>query len=71
MIDKLTQQELEQWAIWNARNKFCFGKTQWHPEQILRGYWFSSGVSEIERSTSVEWWALSVVGALSSTCSAV
>ena len=36
MIDKLTQQELEQWAIWNARNKFCFGKTQWHPEQILR-----------------------------------
>ena len=36
-----------------------------------RGYWFSSGVSEIERSTSVEWWALSLVGALSSTFSAV
>ena len=33
MNDKLNQQELEQWAtvswaIWNARNKFCFEKTQ-------------------------------------------
>ena len=41
MNDKLNRQELEQWAkvswaIWNARNKFCFEKTQLHPEQILR-----------------------------------
>ena len=33
MNDKLNQQELEQWATvswatWNARNKFCFEKTQ-------------------------------------------
>ena len=26
----------EDWAIWNARNKFCFEKIQPHPEYILR-----------------------------------
>ena len=41
MVVKLTQQELEHqatvaWAIWNARNKFCFEKVKWHPEYILR-----------------------------------
>lgn len=37
---KLETQELERWAviswaIWNARNKFYFEKTQPHPRQIL------------------------------------
>ena len=25
------------WAIWNARNKFCFKKIQQHPKAILAG----------------------------------
>jgi len=25
------------WAIWNARNKFCFEKIQRHPKAILEG----------------------------------
>ena len=37
----LTRTELEQWAIvswaiWNARNKYCYVDTQAHPESILR-----------------------------------
>ena len=40
MIRRLTQDELEQWgmimwAIWNARNKYCFEDIQTHPESIL------------------------------------
>ena len=41
----LTRTELERWAIvswaiWNARNKYCFVDTQAHPESILRSALF-------------------------------
>ena len=40
MEDKLTGKEMEVWAmvawsIWNARNRFCFEKTQSQPGDIL------------------------------------
>ena len=40
MVDKLECDELEKWAtvswaIWTARNRFYFEKTQWHPKRIL------------------------------------
>lgn len=42
MVDKLSQPEMEQWAvtswaIWNARNKFYFERIQTHPKSILDG----------------------------------
>ena len=42
LIDRLSQQELEQWAvttwaIWNARNKYYFEHIQTHPKSILDG----------------------------------
>ena len=41
-MDKLSQQELERWAvmaweIWNARNKYYFEHIQTHPKSILDG----------------------------------
>ena len=41
MMQRLTRDELTEWAmitwaIWNARNKFCFEDSQAHPTAILR-----------------------------------
>ena len=75
MNDKLNQQELEQWAtvswaIWNARNKFCFEKTQRHPEQILReATGFLAEYQRLNAAQVQKDGLFSVVGALSSTFS--
>ena len=42
LLDGLSKTDLERWAvtswaIWNARNKFYFEKTQSHPKDILNG----------------------------------
>ena len=42
LTDKLTQQELERWAvtawvIWNAQNKYYFEHVQTYPKSILNG----------------------------------
>ena len=42
MLERLPKEEMERWsviawAIWNARNRFCFENLQTQPEIILRG----------------------------------
>ena len=42
LMDKLSQRELEiwavmVWAIWNVRNKYYFEHIQTHPKSILDG----------------------------------
>ena len=75
MNDKLNQPELEQWAtvswaIWNARNKFCFEKTQRHPEQILReATGFLAEYQRLNAAQVQKDGLFSVVGARSSTFS--
>ena len=73
---KLSRSDLEKWAvtswaIWNARNKFYFEKTQSHPSNILKGaigylqgYQQLSVAQQNSRGSRIGWASYTSIGCL-------